>query len=270
MLPEAGSERKGGMMERALSIAGTKCFLEGNATPFHALLERRLSRFLTSSACADISLELTLARGCRGGSGTGRFTLNEAILVLKGPLFEGRYDRLRRRGWLRQPPSRWIFDRFLSAVYAMELPMRGGLLLHAAGMTRNSGAYCFFGPSGSGKTTLARRYRKGVLSDEVVAIRLEGSEPMAYGTPWRGRNLSAPLRGLFRLSRQGTSAIRPLSPGVAARELLNNLFLPMPDHQLTETVLEAIDRLVRTVPVFELSVTRGHPFWPMIDRAFAA
>jgi hypothetical protein len=255
------------MMEQALSIAGTKCLLEGNATPFYALLERRLSSFFTFSACADLSLELIVAHGRSDGSGTGRFTLNEATLALKGPMFEGRYDRLDRRGWLRQPPSRWIFDRFLSAVYAMELPMRGGLLLHAAGIQRDSAAYCFFGPSGSGKTTMARRHSRGVLSDEVVAIRLETSGPVAYGTPWRGRNLSAPLRGLFRLSRQGTSAIRPLSPGTAARELLSNLFLPVPDRRLTETVLEAIERLVRAVPVFELSVLRGRPFWPLIDQA---
>jgi hypothetical protein len=149
----------------------------------------------------------------------------------------------------------------------MELPVHGGLLLHAAGLTRNGGAYCFFGPSGSGKTTLARRYRSGVISDEVVAVRLEPDGPMAYGTPWRGRNLSAPLHGLFRLSRQGVLAIRRLSPAAAVRELVQNLFLPAPDRQLTKAVFETSERLVRSVPVFELSLLRGRPFWPLIDQA---
>ena len=256
-------------MEQTLLIAGLACRLGGMATPFHTLVARRLAPFLTGSASPDFSLELTLSGQRLNGGDAGRLTFREETLTLEGSVFEGRYDRRRGSGWLRQPPSLRILHRFVSAVYAVELPSRGGLLVHSAGVARNGAAYCFFGPSGSGKTTLARRHRRGVLSDEVVAIRLEESGPVAYGTPWRGRNLSARLRGLFRLSRQGTLSLRPLSPAAATRELLNNLFLPMPDRQLTETVLEAIDRLVGAVPVFELSVLRGRPFWPLIDDALS-
>jgi hypothetical protein len=250
-----------------VAVAGVTAAIEAKPSAFRSALATRLARFAVEDRVPDFTVEAEIVPGHRRGAGPGTFTLDAGALELVGPGFEGRYDRLVRRGAIRQPASLGVFQRFLAGVFGVELPERGGLLLHAAALARGGRAHVFFGPSGSGKTTLARRRRHGVLSDEVVALSVHGEAASAHGTPWRGRNLSAPVGGLHRLRRTGVAGIRALPPALAVRELMQSLFVPMPDAVLGDAVLGTVARLVSLVPVFELSVVRGRPFWPAVDAA---
>ncbi|MBI2218848.1 MAG: hypothetical protein HYU51_16300 [Candidatus Rokubacteria bacterium] len=253
-----------------VAVAGVTAAIEAKPLAFRSALAARLAAFAVEGRAPDFTVEADIVPGRRGGGGPGAFALDARALELVGPGFEGRYDRVERRGAIRQPASLGVFHRFLAGVFGLELPSRGGLLVHAAALTWGGRAHVFFGPSGSGKTTLARRRRHGVLSDEVVALRVDGETARAHGTPWRGRNLSAPLGALHRLRRTGTAGIRALPPALAARELMQSLFVPAPDGALGDAVLGTLARLVPLVPVFELSVVRGRPFWPLVDAAIAA
>lgn len=253
----------------ALSIAGVPCVVETDSTPFAARIAGRFTAFETAVDAGALRIRVEVVRTKPHGAGAGTFHLAADGLEFSGPGFWGRYDRGTHEGVVRQPASLAILNRFLAAVWSVELGVRTGGLLHAAALMRRGHIFAFFGPSGSGKTTLARRRSAPVLSDEVVAIRAGAERATAFGTPWRGRNLSGELRGMFLLRRTGAPSIRRLGPGQAAQHVLRNLFLPAPDHAFGDAVLHGVQRLVERVPVFELSVVRGRAFWPAIDAALA-
>jgi hypothetical protein len=73
--------------------------------------------------------------------------------------------------------------RIVSSAVGTMLSMRGDLVLHASAVAVDGRAVLFCGPTGRGKSTLALALGEGghgVLSEDGVAVDLEGEQPVAF------------------------------------------------------------------------------------------
>ena len=119
---------------------------------------------------------------------------------------------------------------FVSAVLAVE----DGLLLHSAAVLLEKKAVLFVGPSGSGKTTCSKMFDpKDILTDEIVAIRLEQDESVkVYATPFSGdgqiisKNSFGPLQLGLLLEKSEHTKIAPATFRKVLRNLLECVVVP--------------------------------------------
>lgn len=136
-----------------------------------------------------------------------------------------------------------------------------GLQLHASAVILDGRAYLFSAPCGTGKSTHSekwvRLFRARYLNDDKPALRLVDGIWTAYGTPWSGKHdISAPegvpLGGIAFLKRGEENSIKRLQPGEAVPLLLGQVPRVHPKAQ-TERLLALADRLLRGVPIWELT-----------------
>ncbi len=155
-------------------------------------------------------------------------------------------------------PVRYPLDQVLLMYH---LARRGGLLLHGAGAEIGGRGCVFLGRSGAGKTTLVRQFAglplTTVLSDDRVILRPAARGFDAHGTPWPGEggqavNRKTPLETLFFLSQWPSNEIRPLHGREAVERLFPVASVPWYDKQALDPILETCERLVKTVPAYEL------------------
>jgi hypothetical protein len=150
------------------------------------------------------------------------------------------------------------------------LAVRGGVEMHACGLTDASGkGYLFAGQSEDGKTTTARLWEREpgvvILSDDRIVLRREadGSFRM-YGTPWHGdaelaASVSAPLSGVFFLEHGERNELFDTTPVEAVTKLVARSFPPFHSAGPLESTLAFLDGLVAAVPC------RRFPFVPNAD-----
>ena len=190
------------------------------------------------------------------------------VLAIEGAGFHGAFDESSGEGWIAQPLDASPLETFLTAICAGRLLKGDGFLLHAAAITADDGAYVFFGPSGSGKTTVAERIGRGVITDEMVAIRRDRGRYRVFAVPWRGQRLDAPLAppvaGLFRLRQGPETALTPLSPTAAVRQLLPSVFFPRADASEVSRFFEIGGDLVTQVPCYEMRFSPDRAFWEAV------
>lgn len=138
-----------------------------------------------------------------------------------------------------------------------------GMMLHASAVVVDGRAYLFSAPSGTGKSTHTALWCREfadrgacILNDDKPALRLENGVFYAYGTPWSGKtdqnlNLRVPLGGVCMLSRGAQNRIQPHGGSAAIREILEQTIRPR-DPALTVRLLELLDKLLGTVPVWKM------------------
>jgi hypothetical protein len=192
------------------------------------------------------------------------------VLTIEGASFQGAFDESSGEGWIAQPLDLSPLETFLTAICAGRLLKKDGFLLHAAAIVADDEAYVFFGPSGSGKTTVAEKVGRGVITDEMIAIRRDSVRYRAFAVPWRGQRLNAspapPLAGLFRLRQALETAFTPLSPTAAVRQLLPSVFFPRADASEVSRFFEIGGELVTQVPCYEMRFAPDGAFWDSIPR----
>jgi len=161
---------------------------------------------------------------------------------------------------LEFPLDELLFQRLLAA--------RGGIELHAVGIVEPSSGrgYLFAGQSGDGKTTTARLWQEtvgaAILSDDRIVLRREdGGGWRMHGTPWHGEAelalpTSAPLTGIFVLTRGERNALVPMSPARAVAALLARGFPAFHDAPATARLVRRLQALAGEVPC------RRFPFVP--------
>jgi len=260
-----------GKFVAAFAIAGIACRVECEEEAFRDLVSSRYAEF-ASAAPPEIFLrvEVTATRmedvAARWSGPFARVGGRDGILAVEGAGFSASFDERSGRGWITQPLDLAPFDTFVTAIYAGRLLRAGGFFLHAAAVVAAGEAQVFFGPSGSGKTTVAELVGEGVISDEIVAIRRDGDRYRVFGVPWRGRRLSAPLGGLFRLRKgQGTS-FTSLTPVETVRQLLPSVFFSAADSEEVGRFLEIAGELLRTVPGYDMQFALDRSFWETLSR----
>lgn len=142
------------------------------------------------------------------------------------------------------------------------LPLFGGMMLHASAVVVDSEAYLFSAPSGTGKSThtsLWLRYfgdRAYILNDDKPAIRLKDGKVYAYGTPYSGkfdisRNIGVPLKGIAFVERSETNFVERMDAKKAMYSILNQTARPAAPQKYMR-LLKVLDGILKNVPVYTL------------------
>lgn len=136
-----------------------------------------------------------------------------------------------------------------------------GMMLHASAVVLDGKAYLFTAPCGTGKSTHTRLWLENfpdafILNDDKPALRLENGRFFAYGTPWSGkttqnRNVRVELGGICVLRRGKDNTIEPYAGRGALHDILEQTVRPR-DPVLMGNLLELLDKLIQTVPVWKL------------------
>ena len=181
----------------------------------------------------------------------------------------------------------------LGPIMAVLLRQRGLAVLHASAIAINDGAIAFLGASGWGKSTLAEAFYArgyGVVTDDVMAIRLDGAQPRvapgspsvklfpdaaeflgcdardarrvhsqtekrAHGVALRFPQGPLPLRRIYVLAIGERNEITPIEPREVFVELARNsrAVVLLTDSTSRSTHLHQCAQLAAQVPVLRLS-----------------
>ncbi len=138
-----------------------------------------------------------------------------------------------------------------------------GLLLHASMLVRAGRGYLFSGPSGAGKSTLAGN-AKGMryVHDDKAALRRQDGRWWAHGVPMNdgangtGRNISAPVGGIYLIEKGNQLGKKPLAPRDALEEVSSQVIVPVEDMHTRTRAYQSLLALVSEVPFFRLRFVR--------------
>ncbi len=115
----------------------------------------------------------------------------------------------------------------LRILLALALRNARGALFHSASVRVGGEALLFPGVSGAGKTTVATLAApRGVLSDEITGVSIEGDRIMVHPTPFWGdmprtrAAASAPLQAIVLLERGAPPSLAPAAPEEVLAALL--------------------------------------------------
>ena len=145
-------------------------------------------------------------------------------------------------------------------------PDHGSLSFHASALRMDGGAYLFSAPSGTGKSTHTRLWKRRfgdrvtVINDDKPALRIVDGVCHAFGTPWSGKhqinaNISAPLKAIVFLKRGDENRIRRLNGNEAFGRVLEQCLCLIHTPQQMMNLMDTLDKLLRTTPVYELACT---------------
>jgi hypothetical protein len=149
-----------------------------------------------------------------------------------------------------------VLNPIVEACLLTRLAREGGLLLHAAGVLTEHGAWVFSGASGAGKSTLSDLFAasgRRVLSDERTIVRAVGGELMAFGTPWPGAgrqalNEAGPLTALYCIAHGRDAHVsRPMSAREVSTFVLPQAFLPHWDRDALDRTLAFLVEMAERV-----------------------
>lgn len=143
------------------------------------------------------------------------------------------------------------------------LPAFDAFIMHSSAVAVDGGAYAFAAEKGTGKSTHTR-FWKEVLGERVTVIngdkpifRFQDGRLLAYGTPWCGKenwqsNIAAPMKALCLLERSEENAVFPVRAYDVLSELMHHFHLPGGNQVDMLKLIELIDRMVSTVPLYRL------------------
>jgi hypothetical protein len=160
-----------------------------------------------------------------------------------------------------------------AAVYPLEYPLDELLIInwlasgkgveaHSCGLVDASGnGHLFVGQSGKGKTTIARLWQKRngvkILGDDRIIVREDGGNLWMYGTPWHRERSSAcparaPLTRVYFLKHAKKNELVSQGTTESLAQLFSRCFLPFYSPDGLKFTLGFLERIVRTVPCYEL------------------
>ncbi|MCH5190689.1 MAG: hypothetical protein J1F23_00850 [Oscillospiraceae bacterium] len=150
----------------------------------------------------------------------------------------------------------WTCEAFYS-----ELLKHNGMMLHASCVEKDGYAYLFSAKSGTGKSTHTHLWLKNlpntrIINDDKPALIYDGGKWYACGTPFSGKtdeniDVRVPVRAITFLSRGEKNTVTRLNSAEAATRFLPQTINPS-TRELSEKMLDNLDRLLRNVPVFAL------------------
>lgn len=140
---------------------------------------------------------------------------------------------------------------------------KGGFFLHCSCLSCKGDGIIFTAPSGTGKSTHAALWRRHfgddvqMINDDKPLVRERDGVFSVYGTPWRGKhnigsNISAPIKAIVFLRQAPENTVERLTPFEALSLILQQTVMPA-DKSKMSTLLDLMDKLMETVPMYRLS-----------------
>ena len=135
-------------------------------------------------------------------------------------------------------------------------------------------SYVFFGPSEAGKSTVVELSRPHpALSDDMIAVRLEGGRLFAERVPFYGVSPPTerhggryPVANLLCLTKSERHEVRELPRALQVLHLRTSLPFLDPGEA---RVLDLVERVVDALPVRELRFARDPGFWELLGAGSA-
>ena len=140
----------------------------------------------------------------------------------------------------------------------------GGFIFHSSYIDRNGHGILFTAPSGTGKSTQADLWAQlrgaRILNGDRSAIRVTSSGVQVCGVPFAGssqfcENVTLPLSAIVYLKQAPQTTIRRLRGAEAFRRVWEGCSVNTWDRADMELVSETVQKVLMTVPVFELACT---------------
>lgn len=140
-----------------------------------------------------------------------------------------------------------------------------GMLLHSSVISVGGRCIAFLARSGVGKTTHTVLWKEllgeavTVINGDKPIVRFENGEPIAYGTPWGGKemfqsNTRAVLTDLCFIERSETDSVEPMSMSCAVDRIMQQVLLPSEPQDALKT-LELADRLLKACHLWYVRCT---------------
>ena len=149
------------------------------------------------------------------------------------------------------------------------------IMIHSAGVTRNSNAALFLAPDEGGKTTVARCANEAlILNDDHIILRQQDNVFVAHGTPLgpiTGGPQQARLGSFFLLEQASHFELTPIKPRDVLHFLWNEhahhwRFLPK---YLKIRAFDILYDACHQVPVYRMCFPENYVDWEAIDTAMA-
>ena len=142
-----------------------------------------------------------------------------------------------------------------------KLIYNNGVMLHSSCVEKDGFAYLFSARSGTGKSTHTHLWLKNlsgtrIINDDKPALILENGNWYACGTPFSGKtdeniDVKVPVRAIVFVKRGADNKVERLPVAKAVSMLIEQTIRPM-DRNMAEKMLDLIDALLTSVPVFSL------------------
>ncbi len=137
----------------------------------------------------------------------------------------------------------------------------GGLMLHSSCVEKDGYAYLFSADSGTGKSTHTHLWLKNlsgtrIINDDKPALIKQDGVWYACGTPFSGKtdeniNTRVPVRAIVFIKRGQENKVEKLSTTESIKLLLGQTIRSKYEDRAIN-LLEAVDSILRSVPVFSL------------------
>jgi len=149
------------------------------------------------------------------------------------------------------------------------LCLSGGAVLHGSLIAYENQGIVFSANSGIGKSTHAGLWKKyfgnkvAILNDDKPAIRFYQGVPYVFWTPWSGKsdlneNKKVQLKSIVFIRRADTNRIEKLSARNSIFNLMSQISRPFYDENLGLKTMDTIDRLVQSIPIYQLYCNVSH------------
>ena len=136
------------------------------------------------------------------------------------------------------------------------------LLLHGSALAADGKGYLFTAHSGTGKSTHTRYWqqllgeRMVMVNDDKPFVTLAADGVILHGSPWSGKhglatNICVPLQGICFLNRGKENVIHRIEAERGIPALRRQMHTPT-DEVLLESALSLVDKLAKTVPLWEM------------------
>ncbi len=140
---------------------------------------------------------------------------------------------------------------------AERLPMYDAFVFHGAILSYHGSAYAFTARSGVGKTTHTRLWMsefKGetdYINGDKPIIRFISGKPVAFGTPWRGKegygkNTSAVLRSVALIERGVENEAFIPEPGAISIGIIKQIYMPK-DSASARKTMQLASKMIASV-----------------------
>ena len=198
------------------------------------------------------------------------FESEENKLYVNSNKFMGEFNLKNLEGELKCV-NYLYFNPFLRIVFALFLLQNEGFLIHAASIIHNNNGYIFPGGSGAGKSTISKISDDStILTDELTLVRKVDEKFVIYGTPFWGEyevaeNKKIEVKELYFLKKDDKNYIKEISPSMAIKMILPNIFFFNVNKEFTNLIFNLINEFIETVPCYELHFLPDPSFWRLID-----